>query len=67
MNSLIHKPLSLITKTRIRGLDAFNGSLELGNGREERWFPMRPASGGARVAGGLLGVSRDDSTGLFIA
>ena len=24
MKSLIHKPLSLITKTRIRGLDAFN-------------------------------------------
>ena len=25
MKSLIHKPLSLITKTRIRGLDAFRG------------------------------------------
>src|SRR6185437_10174427 len=25
MKSLIHKPLSLITKTRIRGLDAFTG------------------------------------------
>jgi hypothetical protein len=24
---LIHKPLSLITKTRIRGLDAFSGAL----------------------------------------
>ena len=29
MKSLIHKPLSLITKTRIRGLDAFNGAAEV--------------------------------------
>ena len=28
MKSLIHKPLSLITKTRIRGLDAFNAEVE---------------------------------------
>ena len=29
MKSLIHKPLSLITKTRIRGLDAFTSLNDL--------------------------------------
>ena len=37
MKSLIHKPLSLITKTRIRGLDAFKGVITVGSSFEHAY------------------------------
>src|SRR6185369_12567264 len=38
MQSLIHKPLSLITKTRIRGLDAFTREFEMSMMGELQFF-----------------------------
>ena len=48
MKSLIHKPLSLITKTRIRGLDAFRGERAPGERDTER---KREAIGGGSKEG----------------